>query len=342
MLPIAHANTVASGESYKVRMAKSISKFRTAILLLSVCTAGSTAIAQSSGENPPAMPSAPTTDKSREVTAPEDKPLPDIPALMHDVENNQRKSEAIEKDYLFHSVATEQEVDGQGRIKKTTVTEADHYWINGVPVRRLTKKNGRELSAEELAKENDRIDKEAAKARERRDKGDAQGKETDPNGNEEITVSRLLLLGAFTNPRRVQLNGRDTIAVDYTGDPKAKTRSRAEDAIRDMVGTAWVDEQDHVLARVEGRFISAYKVGGGLVVDVKKDTHFTFEQTKVNGEVWLPARIDAQGAFRALLFISFNGSLHVTESDYRKFRATATVLPGVTPVAPAEAPAPQP
>ena len=89
-------------------------------------------------------------------------------------------------------------------------------------------------------------------------------------------------------------------------------------------------------------FISAYKVGGGLVVDVKKDTHFTFEQTKVNGEVWLPARIDAQGAFRALLFISFNGSLHVTESDYRKFRATATVLPGVTPVAPAEAPAPQP
>jgi hypothetical protein len=251
---------------------------------------------------------------------------------MQDVESNQRRAEAIEKDYIYRSVATEQELDGQGRVKKTTVTESDHYWIDGVPVRRVVRRDGKDLTPAELAKENERNDKEAAKARERREKGDAQGKETGPNGDEEITVSRLLTLGSFTNPRRVQLNGRSTIAVDYTGDPKAKTRNRAEDAIRDMVGTAWVDEQDHMLARVEGRFVNAYKIGGGLVVDVKKDTRFTFEQTKVNGEVWLPARIDAQGAFRALLFDSFNGSIHVAESDYRKFRTSATVLPGVTPI----------
>jgi hypothetical protein len=254
--------------------------------------------------------------------------------MMQDVENNQRKAEAVEKDYIFHSTATEQEIDGQGRVKKTTVTEADHYWVNGVPVRRVVKKNGKELSAEELAKENDHIDKEAAKARERRDKGDSQGKETDAGGRDEITVSRLLALGAFTNARRVQLNGRDTIAVDYAGDPKAKTRNHAEDVVRDMVGTAWVDEQDHVLARVEGHFVNAFKIAGGLVVDIRKDTRFTFEQTKVNDEVWLPARIDAQGAFRALLFESFNGSYHVTESDYRKFRTSSTVLPGFAPVAP--------
>jgi len=258
--------------------------------------------------------------------------------MMHDVETNQRKAESIEKDYIYRSVATEQEVDSQGRVRKTTVTESDHYWLEGVPVRRVVKRNGKDLSPEELARENDRIDKEAAKSRERRDKSDAQGKETDPDGREEITVSRLLSLGVFTNPRRVQLNGRSAIAVDYIGDPKAKTRNRAEDAIRDMVGTAWVDEQDHMLARVEGRFVNAYKIGGGLIVDVKKDTHFTFEQTKVNGEVWLPAHIDAQGAFRALLFDSFNGSIHVAESDYRKFRTSATVLPGLTPVSPTDAP----
>ena len=64
-------------------------------------------------------------------------------------------------------------------------------------------------------------------------------------------------------PRRVELNGRDTIAVDYAGDPKAKTRNRAEEVVRDMLGTAWVDEQDHVLARVEGHFVNAYKIGAG-------------------------------------------------------------------------------
>jgi hypothetical protein len=38
---------------------------------------------------------------------------------MRDVEINQRKSEAIEKDYLYHSVLTRQETDSHGQIKKT-------------------------------------------------------------------------------------------------------------------------------------------------------------------------------------------------------------------------------
>jgi hypothetical protein len=276
--------------------------------------------------------------ESREAVAPAAevaaKPLPDIPSLMRDVEANQRKAEAIEKNYIYHSVEIAQEVDGRGRPKKTMVTESDHYWIEGVPVRRIVKKDGKPLTPEELTKENERVDKQAQKAHERRDKGDAQGKETDADGNEEITVSRLLELGAFTNPRRVQLNGRPTIAVDYIGDPHAKTHNRAEDALRQMAGTAWIDEQDHMLSRVEGRFVNAFKVGGGLVVDIKKDTHFTFQQTKVNGEVWLPASIEAQGSARALLFFSFNGDIHVTESDYRKFRATSTILPGTAEATP--------
>jgi hypothetical protein len=302
-------------------------------LLILAFIAAQSAMPQTTGS--PAL--AVQADQGREAEAPArkpdtpDKPLPDIPALMRDVESNQRKAEALEKDYLYRSVETEQELDSHGNVKKTTVTEADHYWLNGVPVHRIVRKDGKDLTPAELAKENDRIDKDAAKARERRDKADAQGKETDPGGHEEITVSRLLELGAFTNPRRVQLNGRPAIVVDYTGDPHAKTHNRAEDVIREMAGTAWVDEQDHVLARVEGRFVNSYKIAGGLIADVKKDTHFTFEQTKVNNEVWLPARIDAQGAFRALLFVSFNGSIHVTESDYRKFRTSATILPATTP-----------
>jgi hypothetical protein len=261
-----------------------------------------------------------------------DKPLPDIVAMMHDVEVNQRKSESVEKDYIYHSVQTEQEVDGHGQVKKTKVTESDHFWLYGVPVRRLVKKDGKALTPDEIAKENDRIDKIAAKARDKRDKADDKGKETDSRGNEEVTVSRLLELGSFTNARRVQLNGRDTIAVDFAGDPKAKTRNRSEDVIRDLVGTAWIDERDHVLSRVDGHFLNAFKIGGGLIVNVQRDTRFSMVQTKVNDEVWLPARLEGQGAIRAILFFSFNGSGQIVNSDYRKFRTTSTILPGVTQV----------
>ncbi len=163
-------------------------------------------------------------------------PLPDISVLMHQVEAHQKEAENIQKDYIYHTVEVQQERDGKGAVKKTMTREYDVFWISGVPVRKLTKKDGRELTADEQAKENEHIDKQVAKAKEKKDKGDAKGKATTPRGDDMITASRILELGSFTNPRRVKLDDRDTIVVDYAGDPKAKTRNRAEDVVRDLVG----------------------------------------------------------------------------------------------------------
>jgi hypothetical protein len=261
-----------------------------------------------------------------------DRPLPNTADLILSVEANQRAAEAVRKDYLYHSVQTEQEMDGSGKVKKAATREYDSFWINGVPVNKLVKKDGRELTPDEQKKESERLDKEVAKAREKKEKGDAQGKETTPRGDDMITASRILELGTFTNPRRVTLDGRDTIVVDYAGDPKAKTRNRGEEVIRDLVGTVWIDEQDKVIRKSEGHFLNAFKIGGGLVANIRKDSSFAMEQKKINGEVWLPAKIEGQGAIRVLLFANFNGSMQVQMSDYRKFKATSTILPGVSTV----------
>ena len=250
---------------------------------------------------------------------------------MHDVEANQRKAETIEKNYIYHSVVTQQQLDSHGGVKKTQVVEADSFWLDGIPVRRMVKKDGKPLTADELAKEDKRIDEAAAKARDRRAKADSNGKETDPHGEDEVTVSRLLELGAFTQPRRLSINGRDTIAVDFAGDPKAKTRNRLEGVIHDLAGTAWIDEQDRILVRVEGHFVDTFKVGGGLVANIRKGTRFAAQMTKINDEVWLPSSIDGEGAARVLLFWNFDGRLHANYSDYRKFHTTSTVMPAATP-----------
>ena len=210
--------------------------------------------------------------------------------------------------------------------------EYDVFWIEGVPVRKLVKKDGKELSADEAKKESDRIDKEAAKAKEKREKEEAKGKQTDPRGNDEVTVSRLLELGSFANPRRIEMNGRETIVVDYSGDPKAKTRNSFEGVIRDMTGTIWVDEQDKAIAKLQGRFVDNFKIGGGLLVSIRKDTNFELQQARVNGEVWLPAHVEGHGEARAFLFFKFDGSLTVEDSNYRKFKTSSTVLPIGEPV----------
>jgi hypothetical protein len=271
--------------------------------------------------------------RAQDVASPAgDRPLPDIAALILAVEANQRAAEAVRKDYLFHSVQIEQEVDGSGKVKKTSRREYDSFWLSGVPVYKLVKKDGRELTPDEQKKESERIDKEVANALAKKAKGDAKGKETSPRGDDMITASRILELGTFTNPRRVTLDGRDTIVVDYAGDPKAKTRNRGEEVIRDLVGTVWIDEQDKVIRKSEGHFLNAFKIGGGLVANIRKDSSFAMEQKKVNDEVWLPAKIEGQGAIRVLLFANFNGSMQVQMSDYRKFKATSTILPGMNKV----------
>jgi hypothetical protein len=294
--------------------------------LILVVTLGWMSLAGAAGFVLGQTPSAPATGQEAAATKLEEaeRPLPDIPALLRAVQANQKASEAIEKDYLYRSMVTAQEMNGHGEVKKTETQESDYFWLQGVKVRRLLKKNGKELSAEEQKKESERIDKEVAKAKERRAKADEKGKETDPRGEELVTVSRLLELGSFTNARREQLNGRDVIAVDFAGDPKAKTKSKFEEGIRDMAGTAWMDEQDKVLVKAQGHFVNNFKVGGGLVVNIQKGTNFSMEQRKINDEVWLPARFEGQGSFRFLLFAGLNG----------KFKATSTILPGMSTVEP--------
>ncbi|MEO6816607.1 MAG: hypothetical protein ABI177_07880 [Edaphobacter sp.] len=261
------------------------------------------------------------------------RPLPNIPQLMHEVEAHERTSEAVQKDYLYHAVDTIQELDGHGRVKKTQTQEFDRFWVEGVPIQKLTKKDGKDLSPQDQKKESDRIDKEVAKAKERLAKADAKGKPTDPHGNDEVTVSRLLELGSFSNARRVMLNGRETIAVDYTGDSKVKTRNRLEGVIRDMAGTVWVDENDRAIAKLEGHFVNTFKIGAGLVANIQKGTSFSLEQRKVNNEVWLPVEANGRGAARMLLLFHFNGTLREVDSGYRKFKVTSTILPGMeTPV----------
>ena len=256
-------------------------------------------------------------------------PLPDVASLMRAVEANQHAEETLAKRYLYHSAVTMRQGDGKGGVKRTEQSEYDVFWVGDVEVRRETHKDGRELTADEQKKEEARVDKEVARARERRAKATADGKETDPRGHEEVTVARLLELGQFSNARRVVLDGRATIAVDFVGDPKAKTRNRMEEVIRDMEGTAWIDERDRVLRKSEGRFARSFKVGGGLVADIKQGTRFGFDQKKVNDEVWLPERAEATGTVRVMLLFHFDGNAQVVDSGYRRFQATSTILPVV-------------
>ncbi|MBS1814304.1 MAG: hypothetical protein JSS87_05470 [Acidobacteria bacterium] len=269
--------------------------------------------------------------------------IPDIATLMHDVEHNQKASEDLRKHYFYRATTRTEETDNKGNIKKVETSVSEIFTRKGVIVSRLIEKDGKPLSEKDARKEEECIEKDVEKAIKKREKLQAEGKHTNGNGEDVLTISRILELGTFTNPRRETFKGRPAIVVDYAGDRNAKTRNRFEDVFKLLAGTIWIDEQTRALVRGEGHVTDNFHVGGGLLVNVHEGFRFSFEQTYVNNEVWLPSVVEGEGSARIFLFFKIQGRQRTTFSKYRKFSASATILPGVTEVkdAPAEETAPQ-
>ena len=61
------------------------------------------------------------------------------------------------------------------------------------------------------------------------------------------------------------------------------------------------------------------KLGGGLVLSVRRGSSLVFEQALVNGEIWLPSYAEVKLSARVLLLKGYD--VHQTQrfSDYRKF-----------------------
>ena len=288
---------------------------RSTLLCLLLCAPGPLLRAQGP------LQEAPPASAAQEAQ----RPLDDTRKLLLEVEANQKRLEALERDYTYHVRTETQDLDKNGNVKKNAVIDAESLTLDGVRVNRVTARNGQALTPDEQRKEDERIDKLVKQRRERRDKLQDKGTETDASGNAVLPASRILELGTFSNPRREMLNGRPSIVVDYAGDPHAKTRSAFEGVVRNLVGTVWIDAADRVLVRGEGQFRDDFKIGGGLVANVHKGTHFDFRTARQADGVWLLSTVNAGGSARFLLVEGFNGRVHIATSDYRRFRASATI-----------------
>jgi hypothetical protein len=249
-------------------------------------------------------------------------PLPDIRALMLQVQAHQRQLDKIRENYTFHEFVQTDDLDSNGNIKKTEIEESEIFYVNGHHIDRLVKKNGKDLTPDEQKKEQDRVAKQVDKASKLEPGKSLEGGE--------ISISRILDIMKASNPRRVSWNGRDTIAFDFVGDPHAQTHGIAEDASKKIAGTLWVDEKDLQVAHLTVHFDDNFHVGAGLVATVQKGSSFEIDQALVNNELWLPSAGQAHLQARVLLVKGYRQSVSFKYSNYQRFHADATQQAGAT------------
>lgn len=242
-------------------------------------------------------------------------PLPDIPRLMQEVMDHQKKIEKVRESYTYSSTQTVQDVDGDGKVTKTETTETENFFVNGHTIERTVKKNGKPLDAHEEQKETERVTKRVEKA-EKTPAGQ-------PLEGQAVRISRVLELMDIKNTRREMYRGRPAIVFDFVGRKNAKTHGIAEDASKKLQGTMWVDEADREVAHLDVSFTDNFHIAGGLVANVQKGSNVHFDQKPVEADLWLPTAAEGNFQVRVLLVKNMRQRFSERDYDYKVFRVDA-------------------
>src|ERR1700691_2672754 len=141
------------------------------------------------------------------------RPIPDPGALLEEAKANQHKMDEIRENYTFHMIRRTDDLDKNGAVVKTTSFEREVFFVNGRRIARLVKKDGKELTPSEDQAEQARVRKvveTAIKAGPRPARARSGVSE----------VAGILAVVKISNPRRILLRGRESLAYDFIGDPK--------------------------------------------------------------------------------------------------------------------------
>src|SRR5271165_2891526 len=119
-------------------------------------------------------------------------PIPDIPTLMKQVQEHQRKLDKTRENYTYREAIVTHELDKNGKVKKTESEENEVFFVNTHEIDRKVKKDGKDLSADGQKKEQGRVMKEVEKAQKT-----PPGQSLDKH---EVSISQLLAIMKVSNP----------------------------------------------------------------------------------------------------------------------------------------------
>src|ERR1700722_15957177 len=247
--------------------------------------------------------------------------------LIRIVTDNYRANYKKERDYTYLDRVVQNKLDGKGESKSTESKTYEIVDLYGEQVQRLVAKNGAPLSAEEAAKEEKRIEKLTDKRKNESDDERAKRREEEEKRREKNRefVREIADAFEFHLVGSEVLNGRDAWVI--SGEPRPGFEPHVKEArlLSKFHGRLWIDKAELQLAKMDVEALDTVSFGW-VLARIHKGTRLVFEQTRVNGEVWLPQHLSFKFDARVALFKGYNEQEDETFSDYKKFRATTKIV----------------
>ncbi|NIM00595.1 MAG: hypothetical protein GTN89_06955 [Acidobacteria bacterium] len=234
-----------------------------------------------------------------------------------------RANEAIARDYVYHERIEETRYNKKGEVKKRESQTWDVTLLDYSEYRRLIAKNDGPLFPETAAKEQRKLEKQLEKMRtetpKKRKKRLAKIEKGRKEG--EAFLEEITKAFDFRLTGEEEIGGVATHVISFTPKESYKPRSREAKVLPKVRGTLWVSKGDYGWVQADMQTIG--NIRWMVIFKLNEGARVRFTQRKHNDEVWLTdnwyVRIKARVAF-----VKFDGEVHGSYSNFRKFTTDTT------------------
>jgi hypothetical protein len=253
-----------------------------------------------------------------------EQPLPDLKSFLAEFRKTLHTDNLLLSKYTYTEKETHIELDSDGKTKKT---EVKVYQVLRGPepedeYRRLLSKNGVPVEPKELEKQDREHQKETEERERKRKKKTAaelEKERAEEQREEDKIIDDLFSMYDIRILGRDSIDGRSAIRLSFKARPRSQPKTREGKIMQKIAGTAWVNEDDHELVRIDSEAIENISFGFGLLAKLNKGSRLIAERLRINDEVWLPSRVEVSINARMLLLKGFNFREIVEYSDHKKF-----------------------
>jgi hypothetical protein len=227
------------------------------------------------------------------------------------------------KNYTYQERTEVRQYDGKGKLTKTEVETNEILILEGQPYEKLIARNDKPLSEKDANKEQKKLDNEVDKRKHQSAKEKAK--------LEKERLEEKKYLREFTEAFDFKIVGEDAVSGKPTWVisviPKPGYRPTESDAkmFTKLRGKVWIDKGEYHWVKAEGEATDTLSFGFFLF-RVAPGATVSFEQTSVNGEVWLPSRISVRAEARIAILKKMHAEIDITYRDYKKFQADSKIV----------------
>jgi hypothetical protein len=243
-------------------------------------------------------------------------PLPNPNQLLQRALANEKKRALEQERYECRVDETTVETDKNGRVKKTKSEVDEQFFVNGIPIERTLSKDGRDLSPDQVKKEDERVMKETVKYSNQA----TAGKEADKQNQQIQDLVEAMML---TNGHRQIGNGRSILYYNIVPNPKFHARNLIQRFARVMQGTISIDELTGEMIDLNIHSVADVKIAGGVLASLHKGFWLHIHSHAEPDGVWLSDLAEGSGDARAALFLHPYFHFKQTTGDCHLYTAKA-------------------